>query len=176
MRKQIIIYGSQYGSTKRYAERLAEMTGIEAVDYNDANDLGDYDRIIYLGGLFAGGVLGLNKTVSKMAPRQELVIATVGVTNPNEQSYYESIRKAIKTQLPASFYDEKKIFHLRGAIDYGQLGFKHRIMMKMFHSMILKKPESELTADAKAMLETYGKQVDFVDFDTLQVIVELVKA
>ena len=176
MKKQIIIYGSQYGSSKRYAERLAEMTGIEAIDYKDAKDIGDYDRIIYLGGLFAGGVLGLNKTVSMMAPRQDLVIATVGVTDPNEQSYYEGIRKAIKTQLPASFYDEKNIFHLRGAIDYGQLGFKHRAMMKMFHSMMLKKPESELTADAKAMLETYGKQVDFVDFDALQAIIEIIKA
>ena len=33
--KALIIYGSQYGSTKRYAERLSETTGIEAVDYND---------------------------------------------------------------------------------------------------------------------------------------------
>lgn len=175
MKKQIIIYGSLYGSTKRYAERLAEMTGIDAVDYKDAKDVGDYDRIIYLGGLFAGGVLGLKKTVSKMSPTQELVIATVGVTDPNELVYFEDIRKAIKAQLPASFYDEKNVFHLRGAIDYGQLGFKHSIMMKMFHSMMLKKPESELTADAKAMLETYGKKVDFVDFDALNPIVELVK-
>ena len=176
MKKQIIIYGSQYGSTKRYAERLAEMTGMEAFDYEKVKSIDDYDRIIYLGALCAGGVMGLKKTVSRMAPGQELVIATVGVTDPNEQSYYEGIRKAIKAQLPAGFYDEKNIFHLRGAIDYAQLGFKHRIMMKMFHSMMLKKPESELTADAKAMLETYGKKVDFVDFDTLQAIVEIVKA
>ena len=172
MNKQIIIYGSQYGSTKRYAERLAEMTGIEAVDYKKVKSIGDYDRIVYLGGLFAGGVLGLKKTVSKMVPGQELVIATVGVTDPNEQSYYESIRKAIKAQLPAGFYDEKNIYHLRGAIDYAQLGFRHRIMMKMFHSMMLKKPESELTADAKALLETYGKKVDFVDFNALQVMAD----
>lgn len=30
--KTLIIYGSQYGSTKRYAERLAEMTGTEHMD------------------------------------------------------------------------------------------------------------------------------------------------
>lgn len=119
--------------------------------------------------------MGLKKTVSKMSSGQELIIATVGVTAPDESSYYESIRKSLMTQLPKGFYDEKKIFHLRGAIDYDQLGFKHRTMMKMFHSMMLKKPESELTADAKAMLETYGKKVDFVDFDALNPIVELVK-
>ena len=42
--------------------------------------------------------------------------------------------------------------------------------MSMFHKMVLKTPESQRTADAKAMLETYGKQVDFVDFNTLEKI------
>jgi menaquinone-dependent protoporphyrinogen IX oxidase len=175
MNKQIIIYGSQYGSTKRYAEQLSEITGLDAINYKKVKDIGDYKRIVYLGGLFAGGVMGLKKTVNKMTFRQELILATVGMTDPNETTYFEGIRKALKAQLPASLYDEKKIFHLRGAIDYSQLGFKHRIMMKMFHSMMLKKPESELTADAKAMLETYGKQVDFVDYDGLKPIIVIIE-
>ena len=174
MNKQIIIYGSQYGSTKRYAEQLSKITGIDAVNYKEAKNIGECQRVVFLGGLFAGGVMGLKKTVSKMSSQQELVLATVGMTDPNEATYFESIRKALKAQLPAFLYDENKIFHLRGAIDYSQLGFKHRFMMKMFHSIMLKKPESELTADAKAMLETYGKQVDFVDFDGLKPIVEII--
>ena len=31
MKKELIIYGSRYGSAKRYAERLAEMTGINSL-------------------------------------------------------------------------------------------------------------------------------------------------
>ena len=64
--KTLIIYGSQYGSTKRYAERLSEITGIEAVDYKKAKGIEGFDRIIFMGGLYAGGVLGLKKTVGKM--------------------------------------------------------------------------------------------------------------
>ncbi len=176
MKNQLIVYGSRYGSTKRYAERLAKMTGIEVVEYSKAKNVGDYDQIIYMGGIFAGGVLGLKKTIAKMNPRQELVIATVGVTDPQEVAYFESIRKSIKGQLPEGLYNEEKVFHLRGAIDYSHLSFGHSLMMKMFHSMMLKKPESELTADAKAMLDTYGKKVDFVDFNTLQAMVEIIKA
>ena len=63
MKKELIIYGSRYGSAKRYAERLAEMTGIEAVEYKEAKGLGDCDRIVYLGSLYAGGVTGLKQTV-----------------------------------------------------------------------------------------------------------------
>ena len=166
--KTLIIYGSQYGSTKRYAERLSETTGIEAVDYKQAKDIKGFDRIILMGGLYAGGVLGLKKTVGKMADNQELIIVTVGVTDPNETEYFSEIRKSIKAKIPANLYNEKKIFHLRGAIDYSKLDMKHRFMMLMFHKMVLKKPESERTADAKAMLETYDKQVDFVDFNALE--------
>ena len=53
----LIIYGSQYGSTKRYAEHLSETSGIEAVDYKHAKDIEGYDRIVFMGGLYAGGVL-----------------------------------------------------------------------------------------------------------------------
>jgi menaquinone-dependent protoporphyrinogen IX oxidase len=169
--KTLIIYGSQYGSAKRYAERLSELMGIEAVDYKKAKGIEGFDRIIFMGGLYAGGVLGLKKTVGKMADNQELIIVTVGVTDPNETEYFREIRKNIKAKIPANLYNEEKIFHLRGAIEYSRLGLKHRFMMSMFHKMVLKMSESQRTADAKAMLETYGKQVDFVDFSALEQIV-----
>ena len=79
---QIIIYGSLYGSTKRYAEHLSEITGIEAVSFKDARDIAKYDRIIYMGALFAGSVLGLRKTASKMSVGQKLTIITVGMVDP----------------------------------------------------------------------------------------------
>ena len=172
--KTLIIYGSQYGSTKRYAERLSEVTGIEAVDYKQAKKIEVFDRIIFMGGLYAGGVLGLKKTVGKMTDNQELIIVTVGVTNPCETAYFSEIRKSIKAKIPANLYNEEKVFHLRGAIDYSQLGIKHRFMMSMFHKMVLKMPESQRTADAKAMLETYGQNVDFVDLGTLEEIVKII--
>lgn len=168
--KTLIIYGSQYGSTQRYANCLSEITGIEAVDYKEAKNINDYDKIIYLGALYAGGVTGLKKTVSKIDPNQELVIITVGLADPTDSDNIKSIRNSIKTQIPSEFYDESKIFHLRGAIDYTQLGLKHKVMMSLLHSKVSKMPESELNAEAKAMLETYGKQVDFVDFTALEQI------
>ena len=167
----LIIYGSQYGSTKRYAQHLSETTGIEAVDYKHTKDIEGYDRIVFMGGLYAGGVLGLKKTVGKMADGQELIIVTVGVTDPNETAYFSEIRKSIKAKIPASLYNEEKIFHLRGAIDYSQLDMKHRLMMSMFHKMVQKMPEEQRTADAKAMLETYGQKADFVDFSALEHII-----
>ncbi len=58
MKKQII-YGSQYGTTKRYAEKFSEMTNIPVEDYKNIKDLSEIGLIIYFGGLYAGGVKGL---------------------------------------------------------------------------------------------------------------------
>ena len=170
MKKNIIIYGSQYGSTKRYAEHLSEVTEIEAVAFKEAEDIDKYDRIIFMGALYAGSVLGLSHTVSKMSPEQELIIVTVGLVDPADPENIDYIRQSIKGRIPGHFYDEKRIFHLRGAIDYAHLNLKHKMMMSFIHSRISKMPEEELNAEAKTILATYGQKVDYVDYMELEKI------
>ena len=105
MDMQIIIYGSLYGSTKRYAERLSEITGIEAVAFKEAKDIAKYDRVIYMGALFAGSVLGLRKTASRMSVVQKLTIITVGMVDPANLENIDYIRRSIKARVPAHLYD-----------------------------------------------------------------------
>ena len=168
MKNTVIIYGSQYGTTKRYAEYLSEMTGIEAVAFKEAKDIDKYDRVIFMGALYAGSVLGLRKTVSKMSPKQELVIVTVGLVDPTDPENIDYIRHSIKERIPADLYDETSIFHLHGAIDYSQLSLKHRMMMAIIHSKLSKMSEEKLNTEAKTILATYGKKEDFVDFKSLE--------
>ena len=168
MKNTVIIYGSQYGTTKRYAEYLSEMTGIEAVAFKEAKDIDKYDRVIFMGALYAGSVLGLKNTVSKMSPKQKLVIVTVGLVDPNDPENIDYIRHSIKERIPADLYDETSIFHLHGAIDYSQLSLKHRMMMAVIHSKLSKMSEEKLNTEAKTILATYGKKEDFVDFKSLE--------
>ena len=42
---KIIIYASQYGSTKEYADELSKRTGIEAVEYTEITDINQYDTL-----------------------------------------------------------------------------------------------------------------------------------
>ena len=171
----IIIYGSRYGSTKRYAERLSEITGLKAVFFKDVKSVAGYDRIVYLGALCAGGIMGLKKTVCCLSASQELFVATVGLADPTDAENVNHIRGCLKKQVPASHYDESKIFHLRGAIDYTRLSLKHRIMMKLLYSKVVKIPEAERDAEVRALTATYGKQVDFVNLDTLKPIAQILK-
>ena len=78
-------------------------------------------------------------------------------------------------QLEKDIYKNSLIFHLRGGIDYSKLNFKHKTMMKMLYHSLKNKPIESLTQEDKALIETYNTKVDFVDYDSLKQIVEVIQ-
>lgn len=60
--KYLVICDSQYGFTEQYARWIAEELGCPCVARKDVKpeQLQKYDGLIYGGGLYAGGVSGLN--------------------------------------------------------------------------------------------------------------------
>ena len=79
------------------------------------------------------------------------------------------------TEIPCISYKNSLIFHLRGGIDYSKLNFKHKTMMKMLYHSLKNKPVESLTQEDKALIETYNTKVDFVDYDSLKQIVEVIQ-
>jgi menaquinone-dependent protoporphyrinogen IX oxidase len=175
MVKQIILYGSQYGTAKQYAEELARKTDIEVQEFKAVGDINAYETIIYIGSLYAGGVLGLKKTFKKLSKPQnkKIIIATVGLADPTDKENEDAIKNSLKKQLK-EIYENASIFHLRGAIDYSQLNLKHKTMMKLLYHKAKNLPEEDKTAEVKAMIETYNKKVSFIDFNALSPIIELI--
>ncbi len=169
----IIIYGSHYGTTKQYAEELSKRTNIEAISFENVKEINDYNNIIYLGGLYAGGVLGMSKTIKKIntISNKKIIIVTVGLSDPIDEVNKKNIRDNIKRQIPKEFFEKTKIFHLRGGIDYSRLNFVHKTMMKLLYNSVKNLPEEKQTSEDKAMIETYNKKVNFVDFSSLDEII-----
>lgn len=170
---RIIIYGSQYGTTRRYAEELAERTGIPVISYEEINDLSGYETIIHMGGLYAGGVMGLKNTMKVLPKNANFIIVTVGLSDVNDEKNIENIRMSIRRQLPGEIYDHARIFHLRGGIDYQKLNFAHRTMMTLLYNKAKKLPEEKKTAAVGAMIETFNQKVDFIDFHSLDQIIDI---
>ena len=169
----IIIYGSHYGTTKQYAEELSKRTNIKAISFKKFNQqINDYDNIIYLGGLYAGGVLGMSKTLKKLnnISNKKILIATVGLSDPTDEVNKNNIRNNIKNQIPKEVLEKAKIFHLRGGIDYSKLNFAHKTMMKLLYNAVKNLPNEKQTAEDRAMIETYNKKVNFIDFSSLDKI------
>ena len=170
----IIIYGSQYGTAKRYAEELARRTGFEIREYSNTGDISGFETIVYVGALYASGVLGMKKTFDRLTDPsgKRIFIATVGVTDPTDKEYTDTVKGGMSKQLKQEVFDNARIYHLRGGIDYSKLSFKHKTLMGMLCKQAKKLPEEQRTADVRAMLETQNKTVDFVDFSSLDQIVQ----
>lgn len=170
--KTIVIYGSQYGTAERYAKELARRIDSDVTAYEGVKNIDDYETVIYIGALYAGGVLGMKKTFSKLKDTdKKIIIATVGVTDPADQEYTGTVKEGIRQQLSEEISNKAKIFHLRGGIDYSRLSFMHKTMLKMLYKKAAELPEEKRTADIRAIVETYNQKADFVDFDSLKQII-----
>lgn len=172
--KTIILYGSEYGATRRYAEQLARLTGLSAVDYTAVGDLHGYAQVVYLGGLYAGGVKGLKRTVKRLPAGVRLILATVGLAAVTDPGNIRNIQNAVRRQLPPALFANTALFHLRGGIDYSRLNPLHKTMMTLLYNKARRLPEEKKTAETRAMVETFNRKVDFVDFDSLRPIVEAI--
>ncbi len=170
--KRWIVYGSEYGTTRRYAEACSARTGIPAADYRSAPDLGSCDQVIYFGGLYAGGVCGLKKTIKSLSPGVQLILVTVGLADVSDPENIHSIRASIQKQVPAELLRRTQIFHLRGGIDYSRLGFKHKTMMTLLYNKVKNLPPEKRNAETQALIDTFNQKVDFVDLNALDPIVE----
>lgn len=167
--EDIILYASRYGTARRYAEALSAQSGLPALRAADAPPLADKRTIVYLGGLYADNVLGLRKAMRGLSLQdgQRLMLVTVGLTDPDAPGAKESIRDSLRRQLPAALFDRAELYHLRGGIDYAALSMGHRALMALMHRSLRGTPPERWTAQDRAVLETYGKQVDFTDFRAL---------
>ena len=159
---------------KQYADELSKRTGIETVEYTEITDINQYDTIVYLAPLYAGSVMGLKKTLNKIRNVQDkkLIVGTVGLADPNDKRNREGIMNGIKEQVHGCIYNKARVYFLRGAIDYSHLNLKHKTMMAFIHRKVKGMKEEEMTAEIKAVIETYGKNVSYIDFDALNPIMD----
>lgn len=161
--KTMITYGSQYGSAEHYARKFAECTGLPVFPYREVERAENYDRIIHFGALYAGGVLGLRQIVPLLPQKAEFVIVTVGLADVRDAENIQNIKNSIRRQLPEDVFRRTRFFHLRGAIDYSKLNLKHRTMMALLYAKARGLPEEKRNAETRDLIETYGKQVSFVE-------------
>lgn len=173
-----VVYQSKYGSTKKYAEWIQEELSCDLFEKKSikTGQLENYDVIIYGGGLYAGGVSGIDLVTKSFArlKNKKWILFTCGLADPNDISNTNHIMESLNKVLTPKMQAAIKVFHLRGGIDYSKLGIVHKTMMAMLYKMISKKEYGALREEDKQMLDTYGKCVDFTDKSAIRPIISCV--
>ena len=112
----IVIYKSKYGSTKEYAQWIAQEIGAEIVDVKNikADELTKYDTIVFGGGLYAemiGGINFITKNFDKISDKK-IAIFTTGLTPPDCREYYDDY--VLKKNFKPYMLDKIKVFNFPG--------------------------------------------------------------
>ena len=179
MKKTAVVFQSKYGATRKYAEWIAEELSCDLFERKKVNraELEPYDTILYGGGLYAGGVNGidfLTKNFDRFRGKN-LILFTCGLADPADKDNTDHIGKGLDRVFTGRMRERIKVFHLRGAIDYSRLGPVHRSMMAMLCRLTRRKDPASLRGEDREMLATYGKAVDFTDRASIAPVVEYVR-
>lgn len=160
MKQTAIVYHSRHGHTKTYAEWLAKALGADLLTGCSAQELAPYHTLVFGGGLYAGGIGGIRLLTRHFDAlrHKNLVVFTVGLADPRDPSIYSA---TLESTFSPEMREQIRFFHLRGGIDYRQLGLVHRCMMAMMRRVTAKKENK--TEQDRQMLQTYGRRVDFLD-------------
>jgi len=160
--KTAVIYKSQTGFTKKYAEWIAEelLTDIFEVSKVTSDMLIQYDTIIYGGSLHAVGISGvklITENINILKDKKVIVFATGA--SPERENVINEVRDKNFT-----LDQQKKIkfFYLRGGFNYKGLKMVDKFLMQLLKFKIKSKKREELTSDEIGMLAVFDKPVDFM--------------
>jgi len=137
----IVIYRSKYGSTKQYAEWIAEELGCEAHDAKGmkVDALLPYDTVICGGGLYAeviAGVSLITKNIEKLEGKKLIVFST-GLTPPEYREYYDKL--VLEKNFKPEMLSKIKVFNFPGKMIIEELSLPHRAALKTLKKIMTAK-------------------------------------
>lgn len=171
--KTLIIYTSQTGFTKKYADWLAQKTGGDLLDLKDAQKKNDaffegFEAIVYGGWVMAASVVKVKWFLNRAASwkGKKLAIYCVG-GSPNDNPDVEVMLKNMLTDEQREYI---RAFYCQGGFNYERMNAPSRLAMKMFVSALKKKKDP--TEEEKIMTEMVAKSYDISDEKYLEPVIE----
>lgn len=175
--KALVVYTSQTGFTKKYAEWIAKRLQADLMDVHDAkkkkkSDFDSYDAIIYGGWAMAGKVIQSKWFLAKAPAWKEKKLALFCVgASPKENPDVEQSLKNLLTDEQRKYI---RSFYCQGGLDYDKMKTPSKLACKALVSMLNKKKDA--TQKEKDMAEMLSHSYDISDEKYIEPIVEYVIA
>jgi menaquinone-dependent protoporphyrinogen IX oxidase len=171
---KVVLYQSKYGSTKKYAQWLAEDLKADLVETKKATIgmIEKYDTVILGGGIYASGIAGLSflkKQYSRLKDKKVLVFA-VGAS-PYDDKAINAVRgHNLKGELEGIPF-----FYCRGAWDEENMTWKDRTLCNMLKKAVAKKDKATYEPWEAALMEAIGSSHDWTDKKYLKQIIDYIE-
>lgn len=151
--KTVVIFNSQTGFTRRYAEWIAEASGADYMELSVAKkrDLSAYETIIFGGWACAGSISKLNWFKDNMDKWQDkkLIVFCVGASPIDSPEVEPSLRRNFTEEQ----FKKVHVFYCPGGLHYEKMTLSSKLMMKMFLKMLhTKKDKTEADQEMIRMI------------------------
>lgn len=169
--KTAVIYNSQTGFTKKYAEWISEAAGADCFELRAAKkqDFDRYDAIVFGGWACAGKISKiswLKSNMDKWADKMLVVFCTGG--SPAESTEIEVFLSNNFSELER---EKLHVFYCPGGFNYDKMSAGAKLMMKIFQKMVGAKKD---TAEADMeMLKMISHSYDISDRKYIEPIINL---
>ena len=165
--KTLIIYTSQTGFTKSYAEWIAEKSQADLFNLKDVQKkklsfFEEYDAIIYAGWCMASKVVKLDWFLEKATNLKEKKLAVVAVgASPNEAPEVDVAMNNLLTTEQKQFI---KVFYCQGGINYDKMKFPFKFAMKMFANSLKKSKDTKQREQGEYIDHNYNiSDIKFIE-------------
>ncbi|MDI9589079.1 MAG: flavodoxin domain-containing protein [Acidobacteriota bacterium] len=143
-----IVYCSQTGHTKKYADWLSEELGTKAIPYSDRKDVDitKTELLVFCSWIHAASIKGSKwlKKVMTDHPELRVVVLVSGATPmPSDTWPASEIEDAFRKSFPEADWPDLPYFYCRGGFDYDKLGGPDKLAMKMFFKMNAKSADKD---------------------------------
>lgn len=159
--KTIVIYNSQTGFTKRYAQWIAKKTGADCVELSEAKkrSMDAYEAIIFGGWACAGGISKLRWFKGNMDQwaGKKLIVFCVGGSPIDSPS----IETALKNNFSEAEFKKVNVFYCPGGFCYEKMSASSRFMMKLFLKTL--KAKKDKTEEEREMIKMISASYDISD-------------
>lgn len=159
-----IFFSGTYGSTKQYADWIADATGLPVFDIRDpAADPGSYDLVV-LGSSIVLFKLTIRKWLKEKRAQiadKPIILFSVSGAGPGAK-----IEKWVANSLPASLFERTEHFALRGRLDHSKVSWWVKLILRL-GAMFNRDPEARKD-------ELHG--FDYVDKATIEPVVARIRA
>ena len=172
--KTLVLFTSQTGFTKKYAEWITERTNADIFDLkevqkNDDGFFAQYESIVYAGWVMAGKVAKANWFLDRARnwkDKQLVLVAVGGGTIDAPET--EALMKALLTEEQSEYI---KAFYCQGGFNYEMMNMPSRLAMKAFVAA-LKKSRDERSRE---LAGSFDHSCDLSDAKFIEPIIEYLK-
>ncbi len=172
--KTVVVYTSQTGFTKRYAEWIAEEAGADCLELAEAKkkNMDHYDVIIYGGWACAGGISKLawfKGNIDRWKGKKLIAFCVGGSPLENPE-----IEPALRGNFTDVQWEQVKVFYCPGGFNYEKMSSASKLMMKMFIKSL--KAKKNKTQEEEVMIKMISSSYDISDKKYIEPILACLKS